>query len=52
MKALRLVPIVLLALSGVLATSAGASAAPAPAHHGHNYFYDCTGGDVPPGFYD
>jgi len=47
MKALRLVPVVLLVLSGLLVGAGAASAAPLPPHHG----YDCSGGNVPAGSY-
>jgi len=52
MKALRTVPILMLALSGVLAATTGAagtSSALALQHGGHTY--NCTGGNVPPGIY-
>ncbi|HLN06677.1 MAG TPA: hypothetical protein VK217_10395, partial [Acidimicrobiales bacterium] len=49
MKALRFVPILMLALSGVLATTSAASAA--PAGHWYGQTYNCTGGNVPPGVY-
>ena len=47
MKALRLVPVVLLALSGLLIPTGAASAAPFPNHH----TFDCSGGNVPAGSY-
>lgn len=49
MKSLRLVPVVLLAFFGIFAASGTAGASPA----GHRYVqtYNCTGGNVPPGFY-
>ncbi len=47
MKALRLVPVVLLALSGWLVGTGAASASPLSSHHG----YTCSGGNVPAGSY-
>ena len=51
MKALRLVPVIVLALSGVLVGAGTASAEPPP-HHGYSHPYNCTGGNVPPGTYN
>lgn len=47
MKALRLVPVVLLALAGSLVSAGAASASPPPNHHA----YQCSGGNVPAGSY-
>ena len=56
MKVLRFVPVLILALSAALATSVAAGAATSPGHrhpgHGnHGYSYNCTGGNVPAGYY-
>lgn len=53
MKLLRLVPVAVLALSGVLA-SAGSAGAAAPPSYGvpPGNTYNCTGGDVPAGTYN
>ncbi len=50
MKSLRFVPILMLALSGVLATTVATSAA-SPLRHRDGQTYNCTGGNVPPGSY-
>ena len=54
MKVLRIVPVMVLALSGVLVGAGTASASPVPTHNfGHTY--NCTGsggGVIPPGTYD
>jgi hypothetical protein len=58
MKAFRFVPVLMLALSGVLVTAGAASAATSPGHRqppGHRHHgstYNCTGGNVPPGVYN
>ena len=50
MKVFRFVPVLILALSGVLFT-AGSAGAAAPAWHRHGHTYNCTGGNVPSGVY-
>jgi len=53
MKVLRFVPVLMLALSGVLvATTSAAGAAPAASWHRHGHTYNCTGGTVAPGHYN
>ena len=51
MKAFRFVPVLILALSGVLIT-AGAASAAAPARHRFGHSYNCTGGDIAAGVYN
>ncbi len=50
MKALRLVPVILLALSGIFVGTETASASPPP-RHTQSHPYNCTGGNVSPGTY-
>jgi hypothetical protein len=50
MKALRLVPVMVLALSGILVGAGSAGASPPP-RHADGHPYDCTGGNVSPGIY-
>ncbi len=52
MKALRLVPVVVLALSGVLVGAGSASVEPPPPSHAWGHPYKCAGGNVDPGTYD
>ena len=53
MKLLRLIPVVVLAVSGVLVSAVSAGAA-APPSNGLSPFntYNCSGGNVPPGTYN
>ncbi|MGP0107813.1 MAG: hypothetical protein ACLPR9_02905 [Acidimicrobiales bacterium] len=51
--ALRLVPVVMLALSGVLVSAVSAGATPLPpSNWPAGQTYNCTGGNVPPGTYN
>ena len=51
MKALRLVPVMVLALSGVLVGAGSASASP-PHRDSYGHSYNCTGGNVSAGTYN
>jgi hypothetical protein len=51
MKVLRLIPVFVLALSGVLVTAGSASAAPPPSGHNTYYCDGSNGGVIPPGNY-
>jgi hypothetical protein len=49
--AVRLVPVVALAVFGVMVSAVGAGATPPPATPTFGQPYNCTGGNVPPGTY-